>query len=321
MSGGGKFVEYYETIWNQNKARGIYGQAQFENEFIEGKFRKHAKKLFHGCWLISQKSIDFHKFRFCVFVHDKILKEMADKIDPSSLLGRKDKPFYAVAEFMKNAGVGIIYAVPTAPAGKLTFESLLDKDYRIPAWHVLFYENEKLVKKAHSLDFFSGWEGKRGRATYQKAKWAHPDTRLLFANLSEEKLLSMLLNELFVTGYLRAILKKPIADLYDVDGFIISLSQKHILPIELKEKFPVLTARERFFGIDAGRILMLLRICIPNDSNALYIIREVEPDSRKLKAWKFMTLSKIVMTSGWNLQAGGRGMGGQSTQTVKSSLR
>jgi hypothetical protein len=62
---------------------------------------------------------------------------------------------------------------------------------------------------------------------------------------------------------------------------------------------------------------MLLRICVPNNSNALYVIRQVSQDGRKLQAWKFMTLSKIIMTCGWNLQAGGIGMGGQNTQTIK----
>ncbi len=102
--------------------------------------------------------------------------------------------------------------------------------------------------------------------------------------MEKQKLESMLLNELFYTGYLKSILKKPTNDPCDVDGFIISLSQKHILQIEMKEKFPVLKKRERYFGIDAGRIMMLLRVCIPNDSNAIYIIRQVTENGRNLEA-------------------------------------
>lgn len=85
----------------------------------------------------------------------------------------------------------------------------------------------------------------------------------------------------------------------------------------MKEKFPVLKKRERYFGIDAGRIMMLLRVCLPNNSNALYIIRQVSQNDRKLESWKFITLSKIIMSASWNLQAGGRGMGGGDTQTIK----
>ena len=60
---------------------------------------------------------------------------------------------------------------------------------------------------------------------------------------------------------------------------------------------------------------MLLRLCLPNDANAIYLIRELD-ESGNFIAWKYLTLSDIIMTSSWNLQAGGPGMGGQSTQTI-----
>jgi len=105
-------------------------------------------------------------------------------------------------------------------------------------------------------------------------------------------------------------------DPYDVDSFLISISQKFILPIEIKEKFPGTSGNEQFFGIDAGRVMMLLRICVPNDANAIYLIRELDEHGNFIR-WKYITLSDIIMTSSWNLQAGGPGMGGQSTQTIR----
>jgi hypothetical protein len=111
-------------------------------------------------------------------------------------------------------------------------------------------------------------------------------------------------------------MKKPVCDPYDVDAFLISLSQKHIFPMEIKEKFPGMSGKDKFFGIDAGRIMMLLRLCLPNDANAIYLIREVDEKDHFI-GWKYITLGDIVMTSSWNLQAGGPGMGGQSTQTVR----
>ncbi|KJJ85796.1 hypothetical protein OMAG_000350 [Candidatus Omnitrophus magneticus] len=62
--------------------------------------------------------------------------------------------------------------------------------------------------------------------------------------------------------------------------------------------------------------MMLLRLCLPNDANAIYLIREMD-DNAQFIGWKYVTLSDIVMTSSWNLQAGGIGMGGQNTQTVR----
>ena len=89
------------------------------------------------------------------------------------------------------------------------------------------------------------------------------------------------------------------------------------LPIEIKEKFPGESSAGAFFGIDAGRLLMLLRLCLPNDSNAVYLIREVTEGERRFVGWKCMTLSEIVTAASWNLQRGGTGMGGQETQTVR----
>jgi hypothetical protein len=310
-----EYVEFFEKVWSKNKAMGLAAQAHFENEMNGGTFKKHIEKLFHGCWLISPKALDSHKFRFCIFVHGKLLKISQDEMLPKSFLGEKSRPFYAVAEYMNNAGIGVVYAIPFTDSGKFDFDAMGEKDYTSLKWDLFFYENEKFVKK-NASEFFDKWEGS-GHPTYRKERWDNDSLKEAFNSMEEEKLESMLLNELFYTGYLKSIVKKPTNDPYDVDGFIISLSQKHILPIEIKEKFPVLTKRERYFGIDAGRIMMLLRLCIPNDSNAIYIIRQVTENGRKLEAWKFITLSKIIMSAGWNLQAGGRGMGGQDTQTVK----
>ena len=63
-----------------------------------------------------------------------------------------------------------------------------------------------------------------------------------------------------------------------------------------------------------------LRLCLATDSNALYVIREVdESENRSLVGWRYITLSEMVIGVKWNLQAGGRGMGGGATQTVMIS--
>ncbi len=41
---------------------------------------------------------------------------------------------------------------------------------------------------------------------------------------------------------------------------------------------------------------MLLRLCLPNDSNALYLIRELD-EAGSFIGWKFITLSDIIMTA------------------------
>jgi len=89
-----------------------------------------------------------------------------------------------------------------------------------------------------------------------------------------------------------------------------------VFPVEVKEKFPYEMQKQKVFGIDAGRVLMMLRICLPSGSNAFYIIREVGDPDRHFVKWKHITLDRIIMNCGWNLQAGGPGMGGGNTQTI-----
>lgn len=314
MSEKRDYVKYFQKVWSKNKAMGLVAQAHLEKEVKSGFLKKHSDKLFQGCWLLSPKWEDWHKFRLCFFTHDKVLQSLPDQLDPKEFLGENARPFYAVAEYMSNAGIGVVYAVPTT-SGNVDLESFSNKDYSSLNWHLFLYEKEGLHRKDESY-IFKTW-GDRGRPTYRKDSWNDKSLENTFIEMKIEQLDGLLLNELFYTGYLKTILKKAANDPYDVDSFIISLSQKHILPIELKEKFPVLTKRDRYFGIDAGRIMMLLRICIPNDSNALYIIRQVSENGRKLEGWKFITLSKIIMSSSWNLQAGGKGMGGSDTQTIR----
>lgn len=121
------------------------------------------------------------------------------------------------------------------------------------------------------------------------------------------------MRQAFFYGYLKQKLNKPFEDPYDVDAFLVSFAGR-VMPIEIKEKSP--TAKGDF-GLDAGRILMMLRLCLVTDSNALYLIREVDgsPD-RQLVRWRYITLADMVIGSRWNLQAGGAGMGGGNTQTV-----
>ena len=62
---------------------------------------------------------------------------------------------------------------------------------------------------------------------------------------------------------------------------------------------------------------MMERLCSPSDSNAFYVVREVDDtENRNLKSWKVMTLAGIVSASSWNSVAGGTGMFGGGTSTA-----
>ncbi len=308
-------VQVLEDFWPRNKAKGLLAQTVFIQEVKNGNFGEEAhKKLLPGCWLLAPKSPDFYKFRFCFFVHPQVVPNgKIENFTAEELLGDYYRPFHAVAEFMTNAGVGVIYVIPLTESGVLPFAELRRRDFQNIKWQFYKFTNSKFIPE-NAIEFFEKWEGTRGRPSYG-GNW-DPEVKKKIEKLNPEVLTGLLLNELFYTGFLKGTLRKPLNDPYDVDSFLMSISQKFILPMEIKEKFPGQSGNDQFFGIDAGRVMMLLRLCVPNDANAIYLIRELDERGNFIK-WKYITLSDIIMTSSWNLQAGGPGMGGQSTQTIR----
>ncbi len=309
-----QILEILQSFWPRNKAKGLLAQTVLMQEIESGVFGSDAgEKIFQGCWLFAPKENDFYKFRFCFFVHPVVMKSGDFRTNPKSVLGQMYRPFYAISDFMNNSGVGIIYAIALTESGELPLEDIKNRNFAGIEWRFLYFNNGKLVEK-NPIGFFGGWEGSRGRA----GKGGNRDeiTKEKFEQIDEKVLTDLLLNELFYTGFVKGVLKKPVNDPYDVDSFLLSISQKYIFPMEIKEKFAGKNGNEKFFGIDAGRVMMLLRLCLPNDSNSIYLIREVDESARFI-GWKYMTFTDLIMTSSWNLQAGGIGMGGQNTQTIR----
>lgn len=313
MSANPMIVNILENFWPKNKAKGLLAQTILMQEVAAGDFGPEAEeKLLTGCWLLAPKGADFYKYRFCFFVHPRVMRA-ADEFTPKAVFGDLYRPFHAIAEFMNNAGIGVLYVVPVTETGELPLDEILARGFTNINWVFLSFQNGEFIER-DPREFFDRWPGDRGRAGNATA-WDER-TKTKIAALDTEILTELLLNELFYIGFIKGILKKPLSDPYDVDSFLISLSQQNIFPMEIKEKFPAASANEKFFGIDAGRVMMLLRVCLPNDANALYLIRELDEQGNFI-GWKYITLSDIVMTSSWNLQAGGPGMGGGSTQTIK----
>lgn len=307
-------VRILESLWPKNKAKGLLAQTMFYGDVKKEIFGTGInEKIIPGCWLLAPKESDFYKFRFCFFIHPCVIDSERHSISPREVFGERYRPFHAIAEFMNNTGIGVAYVIPTTEGCLLPLEQLGRGEFDVIRWRLFNFQNGNFIGK-DPMEFFERWPGGRGRPSHG-GQW-EPQTREKILNLEEEILTELLLNEIFYSGFIKSCLRKPINDPYDVDSFLISLSQRNIFPMEMKEKFPGGDNDNRFFGIDAGRVMMFLRICIPNDSNAIYLIRELDEDGNFI-GWKYITLTDIIMTASWNLQAGGPGMGGQSTQTIR----
>ena len=195
-----EFIDFFERVWNENKAKGLAAQIYLEDEMRTGKLEKHSEKLFSGCWLLSPNALDSYKFRLCFFVHNSIVKNPENELNIEKMLGDYAEQFFATAEFMNNVSIGVVYAIPTINNDSIDFNSISQRDFSFLNWNLFYYENKKLVKKNES-ELFEHWAG-RGRPTYRKTKWIDTKIRDAFEKMKIEQLESMLANELFYTGYL-----------------------------------------------------------------------------------------------------------------------
>jgi hypothetical protein len=213
-----------------------------------------------------------------------------------------DKGFQGLCSSLKTTGLGVVYYIATSNSSP-SIDRL--------GWRGYLYSNDELVPLDESRTY-NAW-GHPGRPSHGNP-WERA-TEERYSSLAQEELTGILLPQLFYNRFLKEKFKLSIPDPYDVDGFIVSYDGR-VFPIEIKEKSPFGKGIQKF-GIDAGRLLMLLRLCLPIDANAFYIIRELESGgAREFSKWKFMTLDDVVMKSSWNLQPGGTGMGGSGTSTI-----
>lgn len=257
---------------------------------------------------LLQKELTFINSDSAFFVHSEILRNLPnDIIEPEHVMGNAEGlKFRIVAGFLTRAGMEVIYAIPL---GNL----FPPEDLR---WFLYRFDfTKEKLQKINPVTFFDPWE--RGGRPSHGGEW-NERLKQDYLAMEEEELIPFLLNEAFYTTYLKGSYRIKVYDPYDVDGFILSYSSRIVLPLEIKEKFPAIERNnEAFFGIDAGRVLMLLRLCLPNDANAFYVIREVRETDRSFVGWKYTTLAEIITNASWNLQRGGTGMGGQETQTIR----
>ena len=294
-------IRYLQQFLQHNKARGMIAELALETE-LQADGTAEVNKILPGGWLISPNVPDPYRYRYIVFVLPHVYKDGRELRQAATNL-ENDRGWQALATFLSQSAVGVVVS------GALQSGTVIS-----PAglgWHNFVYSGEKL-QLAEYLQPFASWPGTRGRASKGDVWEAEIQNRFL-TTASDSQLTALTLRQAFYYGYLKQQLRKPVADPYDADAFIVSY-RGAVMPVEIKEKSPT---EGGAFGIDAGRILMMLRLCLATDSNALYLIREVgSGEGRQLKNWRYITLSDMIMGCSWNLQAGGRGMGGGATQTV-----
>jgi hypothetical protein len=293
-------IDYLKRFLTHNKARGMVAEMALERE-LGIKNSPSQQKLLAGGWILSPKVENFHQYRYQVSVMPN-LYTTANELHQSVTLLENDRGWQALATFLSTSGIGIIVS------GAWSDQSTHSLDHLI--WQHHIYHDERLIATNGDKPF-ALWSGTRGRAS-KGSEWQE-DVIQRFEAVLPEQLMSLGMRQAFFYGYLKQQLNKPLEDPYDVDAFIVSFAGR-VMPVEIKEKSPT---RQGDFGLDAGRILMMLRLCLATDSNALYLIREVDNSpARQLVRWRYITLADMVIGSHWNLQAGGAGMLGGSTQTI-----
>jgi hypothetical protein len=296
-------LAYLQQFLTHNKARGMVAEMALRSE-LGIDTNPAQQKLLAGGWLLSPKIENPQYQRYIVSVLPHLYLSESEMFEAVATL-ENNRGWQALATFMNLSGIGIIVS------GAINRTNL--PNYDALTWRNFVYQKERLMA-AEGNNPFLQWPGNRGRAS-KGSTWQN-DVVDRFYQVSTADLTSLVLRQAFYYGYLKNEMKKPFEDPYDIDAFVVSYSGA-VLPVEIKEKSPT---PDGDFGIDAGRILMLLRLCLATDSNALYLIREVENSgTRNLVNWRYITLSDMIIGCKWNLQGGGTGMGGGATQTVMIS--
>lgn len=295
--------KYFTRRMSANKAKGIFAQVDFANHLDKDLRSLHRQ----GCWVVSPNVGGSHQYRFAIFTGPRILRGNADSDSEIEQI-TKDYAFQRICHFLRDAGLATLLALPIAGEESTAIAS--DEDLESVDWAMFIFTDDGVTPHR---DAFSSWP-KRGRASIRKRSWDGSTLNRL-GSINSDDLHSIFLNEHFYSDFFKKKLKVSTQDPYDIDGFFAAYDGS-VLPIEIKEKYPGL-GKTKFFGIDAGRVIMLLRLGLPTDSNSLYIVKEVDDtEERELVGWKYITLSDIVSTAGWNLTSGGRGMTGGRTQTI-----
>lgn len=296
-------IEYMAQYFGHNKARGMVAEIAF-GDFLRAELPPTAvAKYFDGAWIVSPKVANSLQYRYAIFVLPQLFADEPSLAQTIHAL-EQNRGQQALYSFLHRNGVGIVVV------GAIATEAHTQEIQ----WVNFGYQAEQLVRYPEAEPFAS-WPRGRGRASLNKIAWNN-DVLARFQAVNQQDLTAMTLRQAFFYSHLKKELKIPLDDPYDVDGFLISYLG-HVLPVEIKEKS---ATQEGKFGIDAGRILMMLRFCLASNKNALYVIRQVDDSAdRNLINWRYITLSDMVMGASWNLQAGGAGMGGGATQTVMLS--
>ncbi len=300
-------ISYLQRFLTGNKARGMVAELALETYLQEVGATVNGEtltqKVLSGAWLISPRVDEYARYRYAVFVLPTLcLNE--DELESAVQSRQKDRGFQTLATFLSQSGIGVIVSAGLCDRSAVHPDQIHWRNY------IYAPETESLQPEPDRRPF-SEWPGHRGRPS-QGGTW-DADVLSRFRAAPQAQLTALTLRQAFFYGFLKGTLQKPLADPYDIDGFVVSYGGA-VMPLEVKEKSPTPGGG---FGIDAGRILMLLRLCLATDSNAFYIIRRVDVDTgRTFLGWEFITLSDIITGCSWNLTAGGRGMLGGATQTV-----
>ncbi len=146
-------VELLEGLWGNNKAKGLLAQGVFFEELGKGTFGSDgSEKFLSGCWLLSPKQNDFYKFRYCFFIHPRLDRTETKEVEPKSVLEGKYRPFFAVAEFMNNAGIGIGYVMPSTHNGQIPFDDIKTRRFQKLTWKFFNFKRARISRSKYESD-------------------------------------------------------------------------------------------------------------------------------------------------------------------------
>jgi hypothetical protein len=278
--------------FNDNKLNGILAEVDFRRYIADCGF---AERVSVGGWIARSVGAGSFGHHTAAFFPDTVLP--GQDYSPARTIPSPSRSLLTISAILHQVGIRCYHCVPdvsTPDPEQMTWRAA---QLGLPS-------DEPYVPFPVTTDLFP-----RKAHRYQFLRY-HQDIGRMPAEAVPDQFSKEHLRIAFASIYN--------AEVSDIDGVL--WGQRHVYPLEIKEKTP---ANDRqlgdFFGLDIGPFVKLAYYAAKyGNMHSLFVVREIDNrESRGLVGWWFITFNKLAQYASWVFQAGGPNMQGGRSAVVR----
>lgn len=276
---------------NENKLRGLIAEVRFREQLLDWGL---SSRVSPGGWIF--RSNREHAFANTIAVFAEPLSSGQVYGDLGGMKPDIPHRMHAICNNLQQTGIESYYACPV----------VANADPDNVQWRFVRLGVPEAPVFQSAADIFDGRFSKRKRR-YNWLRYHHDlagfPADALADEYSKESLRIHVLNNVH-------------AEVSDLDG--VFWGKRKTYPLEIKEKALGTDSDGPYFGIDIGPFAKLSFFnAMRGNLDGLFIVRQVEPDSRVLISWRYATFENMARYASWVPRAGGRSMTGGASAVLK----